>query len=148
MAFRLLLSMHNIFRWLVLLALLYGLYRAYVGWLGKKSWGESDRRAGMFLTISYDIEFLLGLILAFISPIVSSAFANLNAAMQVDELRFFAVEHMPLMFIALVFGHITTVSARKADDDALKHRRTALGFTLVLVLTILAIPWFRPLLRF
>jgi hypothetical protein len=98
----------------------------------------------MMLTIAYDVQFLLGLILAFISPIIESAFSNLNAAMQVNELRFFAVEHMPMMFLALIFGHVTSVLSRKADHDTLKHRYAALGFTLVAIITVAAIPWFRP----
>jgi hypothetical protein len=148
MVFRLMLIIHNIFRWVVVLALIWGLYRAYFGWLGKKSWADSDRRAGMMLTIAYDVQFLLGLILAFISPIIASAFSNLNAAMQVSELRFFAVEHMPMMFLALIFGHVTSVLSRKAGDDTLKHRYAALGYTLVAIITVAAMPWFRPLLRF
>jgi hypothetical protein len=146
MVFRWALGIHNIFRWVVVLALLWGLYRAYAGWLGKKPWSVLDRRAGMMLT--YDVQFLLGLILAFISPIIASAFSNLNAAMQVNELRFFAVEHMPMMFLALIFGHVTSALSRKAEDDTLKHRYAALGYTLVAIITIAAMPWFRPLLRF
>jgi MFS family permease len=142
------LSIHNIFRWVVVLALLWGLVRAYMGWLGKKTWTDSDRRAGMLLTIAYDVQFLLGLILAFISPIIASAFSNLSAAMQLIELRFFAVEHMPMMFLALIVGHVTSVLSRKAEDDTRKHRRAALGYTLVAIITVAAIPWFRPLLRF
>ena len=148
MVFRWLLSIHNIFRWVVILALLWGLYRAYSGWLGKKPWSALDRRAGMLLTIAYDIQFLLGLILAFISPIVASAFSNLNAAMQVKELRFFAVEHMPMMFLALIFGHVTSVVSRRAGSEMRKHRHAAIGFTLVAIITVAATPWFRPLLRF
>jgi hypothetical protein len=148
MVFRWILSIHNLFRWVVVLTLIWGLYRAYFGWLGKKPWADSDSRAGMMLTIAYDVQFLLGLILAFISPIIESAFSNLNAAMQVNELRFFAVEHMPMMFLALIFGHVTSVLSRKADHDTLKHRYAALGFTLVAIITVAAIPWFRPLLRF
>ena len=148
MVFRWALGIHNILRWVVVLVLLWGLYRAYAGWLGKKPYIVLDHRAGMILTIAYDIQFLLGLILAFISPIIASAFFNLNAAMQVNELRFFAVEHMPMMFLALIFGHVTSALSRKPDDDTLKHRYAALGYTLVAIITIAAIPWFRPLLRF
>jgi ABC-type transport system involved in cytochrome bd biosynthesis fused ATPase/permease subunit len=148
MFFRWLLSIHNIFRWFVVLALLWGLIRGYRGWLGKRAWTNLDRRAGMLLTIAYDVQFLLGLILAIISPIVAAAFSNLGAAMQVAELRFFAAEHMPLTLVALIVGHITSALSRKAPDDAIKHRRAVLGYTLVAVITIVAIPWFRPLLRF
>ncbi len=148
MFFRWLLVIHNVFRWVVLLALLWGLFRGYRGWRGKNPWVDTDRRVGMLLTISYDVQFLLGLILALISPVISAAFTNFGTAMQVSDYRFFAVEHMPMMLVALIIAHVTSVLARKAPDDALKHRRAALGYTLVLVITALAIPWFRPLLRF
>jgi chromate transport protein ChrA len=148
MFFRWMLSLHNLFRWVVVLALLWGLFRAYRGWLGKKAWIEADRRAGMLLTIGYDIQFLLGLILTFLSPIVATAFSNLGAAMQVDELRFFAVEHIPMMFLALVAGHVTSAISRNVQNDNSRHRRAALGFTVIAAITLLAIPWFRPLLRF
>jgi hypothetical protein len=132
----------------VVLALLWALYRSYRGWLGKKAWVPEDQRAGMLLTIAYDIQFLMGLILAGFSPSISVAFSNLGAAMQVNELRFFAVEHIPMMLIALIASHITSALSRKASDDALKHRRAAVGYTLVAVITAMAIPWFRPMLRF
>lgn len=148
MLFRWILIAHNLFRWVVVLLLVWGLYRSYTGWLRKKTWLKADRRAGLLLTIGYDLQFVLGLILAFISPIVASAFSNLNAAMQVRELRFFAVEHMPLMFLALIFGHVTSVLSRKAEEDVLMHRRAALGYTLVAIITLAAMPWFRPLFRF
>jgi len=148
MFFRWLLIIHNFFRWAVVFAILWGLFRGYRGWLAKRVWTAMDHRAGMLLTIAYDIQFLLGLILAFVSPLVSSALSNMGAAMQVAELRFITVEHIPMMFVALIIGHITSALSRKAPDDALKHRRAALGYTLVAVITIMAIPWFRPLLRF
>jgi len=148
MFFRWLLSIHSIFRWFVVLTLLWSLFRGYRGWQGKRAWTNLDRRAGMFLTMAYDVQFLFGLILAIISPIVAAAFSNLGAAMQVAELRFFAVEHMPLMLVALIVGHITSALSRKAPDDTIKHRRAALGYTLLALITIVAIPWFRPLLRF
>ena len=148
MFFRGLLVIHNFLRWVVIVALLWGLFRGYRGWLAKKAWTAIDRRAGMLLTIAYDIQLLSGLIVVFTSPLVAAAFSNLGAAMQVAELRFIAAEHIPMMFVALIVGHITSAYSRKAPDDARKHRRAALGYTLVAVLTIVAIPWFRPLLRF
>lgn len=148
MLFRWILIVHNIFRWAVIFALLWGLFRGYRGWLAKREWTAMDKRAGLLLTTSYDIQFLLGLILTFLSPLVAAAFSNLRAAMQVNELRFITVEHILMMFVALIIGHITSALSRKAPDDARKHRRAALGYTLVAVITIAAIPWFRPLLPF
>jgi hypothetical protein len=37
--------------------------------------------------------------------------------------------------------------ARKGADDAAKHRRAAIWFTLAALAIVIATPWFRPLFR-
>jgi hypothetical protein len=134
-------------RWVVLLTAAWALVRAWSGWLGKRAWTPADRRAGMFFGISLDLQFLLGLILAFISPILQAAYADLGSLALQDPFRFFLTEHMPVMIAAVVLAHVGTSAARKAADDTGKHRRAAIWFTLVALAIALAIPWFRPLLR-
>jgi hypothetical protein len=73
--------------------------------------------------------------------------ANMQAAMQSDELRRILVEHIPLMLLAVVFVHIGTLGARRAGDDRGRFRRSALWFTLTALVLLVAIPWWRPLLR-
>jgi len=141
------LVLHNLVRWVVLLTAAWALVRAWSGWLGKRAWTTTDRRAGMFFGISLDIQMLLGLILAFISPILQAAYADLGSLAMQDPFRFFLTGHMPLMIVAVVLAHIGTAAARKVADDTGKHRRAAIWFTLVALAIVLAIPWFRPLLR-
>ena len=147
MFYTVVLVLHNLVRWVVLLTAVWALVRAWSGWLGKRAWTTTDRRAGMFFGMSLDIQMLLGLILAFISPILQAAYADLGSLAMQDPFRFFLMEHMPLMIVAVVLAHIGTAAARKAADDAGKHRRAAIWFTLVALAIVLAIPWFRPLLR-
>lgn len=142
-----LLFVHNFIRWLVLLAALWALVRAYRGWFGKRSWVEMDRRAGLAFSISYDVQLLLGLLLAILSPLVRAALADFTSAIAVSEIRSILIEHIPLMVVALVIVHVTSASARKAPDDQGKHRRAAIGYTLATMAMLVAIPWWRPLLR-
>ena len=143
--YSIIIALHNIARWVVILAALYALFRAYRGWLRKRTWTESDRKAGLYFSVSYDIQFLLGLILTVVSPLVRALASNFQNAMTVDDLRLI-VEHIPLMLIALVIVHITSVLAKKSDSDAKKHRRAAIGYTVAFLVMILGIPWVRPLL--
>ena len=147
MFYTVVLVLHNLVRWVVLLTAAWALVRAWSGWLGKRAWTTTDRRAGMFFGISLDIQMLLGLTLAFISPILQAAYADLGSLAMQDPFRFFLTEHMPLMTVAVVLAHIGTAAVRKAADDKGKHRRAAIWFTLVALAIVLAIPWFRPLLR-
>ncbi len=142
-----LLSLHNLMRWVVLALALWALLRAWSGWLGRRAWTPADRQAGLLLSVGLDVQFLLGLILAFVSPLIQAALADLGAAMAVDELRFFIVEHAPLMLVAVILAHISSVAVRKAADDAARQRRAALWITLTVLALLVAIPWWRPLLR-
>lgn len=147
MLFRILLTTHNIVRWLVILAALYTLARAYAGWFGKRSWSKADDQAGLIFSITFDIQFLIGLIVALLSPNVQVAVANLGNAMQVPELRFIIFEHIPFIVIAVAIIHIVGARADKLERPVTKHRLVALGYTLAIALTLFAIPWGRPLLR-
>ncbi|MFN2147826.1 MAG: hypothetical protein ACK2T2_05495 [Anaerolineales bacterium] len=147
MVFRILITAHNLMRWAVLIAAAWALLRAYWGWLGRRLYTPVDKQSGLFFTIFLDLQVALGIILAVLSPYVQLAFANFGNAMKDAGLRFIVIEHIPIMLVAVVIGHLTSSWSKKAPEDAIKHRRAALGFTLVLALIIFAIPWWRPLLR-
>jgi hypothetical protein len=134
------------FRWLVLTALVLALIFALTGWAGKKEWTKRDKITGLVLTIFMDIQFLIGLILyAFVSPFTKAAFADFGAAMKNADLRFYAVEHILLMLIALVFVHIGKSKSKKLPEPWKKHRAAAIWFGLALVLILAGIPWDRAL---
>jgi hypothetical protein len=118
-----------------------------MGWLGKKDWGKADDQAGSIFSITYDVQFLVGLIVAILSPTVQVALANLGNAMQVPELRVIVLEHIPLMIVALAIIHIVQARAKKLESAVAKHRLVAIGYTVAVALTLVAIPWSRPLLR-
>lgn len=142
------LALHNITRWAVLIFGILVAARAWLGWLGRREWAPGDRRWGTFFSISLDIQFLLGLILYFfLSPITRAALSNFGAAMGSADLRFFAVEHLLFMVVAVVFGHVGTALSRRAENSTAKYRNAAIWFTLALLLILLGIPWGRPLLR-
>jgi uncharacterized membrane protein YozB (DUF420 family) len=141
------LAVHNILRWIIVILAVLALARAYLGWFGQRPWTERDRRIGVFFTSALDVQLLLGLILYFaLSPITRAAFQNFGAAMGNDVARFFAVEHILYMVLAIVLAHIGSASARRAANDVDKHRRMAIWFTLAVLALLLGIPWFRPIL--
>jgi hypothetical protein len=128
------LSIHNIFRWLVVAAALFALFQAYSGWLRKRAWQNLDRTAGIIYTSALDIQMLLGVVLMFLIGL--------------PNLGRFLMEHIIPMALALVFAHVGSSSAKKADVDADKHRKAALWFSAATLVMLLAVPWARPLFRF
>ncbi|MCE4563364.1 cytochrome b [Maribellus sp. CM-23] len=141
-----LLHAHNGFRWLVLLALVVSVVLAISGWLGKREWKKTDNLFNLILVIFTDLQFLVGLVLyAFVSPITKAAFQHFGAAMKNPDLRFYAVEHILLMVVALVLIHIGRSKSKKASSPEKKHRTAAIFYTLSLVLILAGIPWSRAL---
>lgn len=141
-----LLHTHNMFRWLVLIVLILAVVFALTGWIGKKEWTKKDKLTGLLLTIFMDIQFLVGIILyAFVSPITKAAFADFGAAMKNADLRFYAVEHLIMMVIALVLVHIGKAKSKKAPSPWKKHKISAIFYGIALLLILAAIPWERAL---
>ncbi len=136
------LTLHSIMRWVVLIAGIIAVVQAFRGWRKATFWTPGDERLGMIYTMSMDLQVLLGLVLFFIlSPITRAALSGMSSAMQNEVTRFFLVEHFPVMLVAVVIAHIGRARARKATDDAGKHRTEFIFYAISLVLVILAIPW-------
>lgn len=136
------LALHNLIRWLILIVGVFALARAYGGWLGRREWANVDRVAGMVFSSALDIQLLLGLWLyLFLSPLTTTAFENFGNAMKSSGLRFFAVEHLAMMVLAIVFGHLGSMLSKRAGEAVKKHRAAAIWFTLAFVAILAAIPW-------
>ena len=147
------LTIHNLLRWVVVIAGLVAVIRAIAGLTGSRTWKRADDRAGLIYTVAFDLQVLVGLILYFaLSPITTRALGDFAAAMANGLMRYFAVEHSLLMLVALALAHVGRSLARRAVDDRAKFRRAAIGFTLSFLVLLAAIPWpflepGRPLFR-
>lgn len=138
-----LLIIHSYLRWLVLLAGLFAVAKAVAGYGGKAAYGAADLRISRIFVGLLDLQFLLGLVLYFVSPVTRGAMKDMAAAMQEAHVRFFVAEHPAMMVLALVVAHAASVWARKSPTDRGKFQRSSLGFALALGLIVAGIPWFR-----
>lgn len=139
------LAVHNIVRWVVLFSGIIAAVLAFAGWFGKRDWTERDRKLGLAFTISIDIQLLLGLILyLFLSPITKAAMQGISDLMGDAGLRYFGLEHVFYMALAIVFAHLGSALPRRVQDPVAKHRRAATWFTLAVLLVLLGMPWMRP----
>jgi|SRR5215470_11254476 len=145
--------LHSWLRWAVLLTGLVAWFRAISGSTGRRPWTPQDELWGLLLTISVDLQLLIGLVLYFfLSPITRIGIRNFGAAMQINVARFFTVEHPAGMIVAIALVHVARVKVRNASDPARKHRSAMVLFGIALVLMIISIPWpglpvSRPLFR-
>ncbi|MBW6454920.1 MAG: hypothetical protein K0A98_03465 [Trueperaceae bacterium] len=140
-----LLHTHNLTRWIVLIAALVALVWALQGWLGRRPFEKRHRIANLVFVASLDVQLVLGVALYAVSPRVRAALSDMGAAMANHELRFFVVEHLSIMLVAVVLAHVGGALSRRAPDDRGKHGRALLWFGLSTLAVLFAIPWWRPL---
>jgi len=137
------LHLHSGFRYIVLLLLLVAIIRAWADWLGHKAYSEGNRKLNLFTLISAHTQLLIGIILYFVSPFVRFGSDTMKDA----TTRYWTVEHLTGMLIAIVLitiGHAR--SKRGATPDA-KHKSIAMFYTLALItITIIIILGKRGLL--
>jgi hypothetical protein len=142
------LAVHNIVRWVVLIAGILAALRALIGWFGKKEWTKQDRLFGIIFTSSVDVQLLFGILLYFVFSswgVQAILDKGMGFVMGEAQYRFFAIEHVFYMVLALVFAHLGSALPKKVEDAVSKHKRAAIWFSLAVLLILAGIPWSRPL---
>ena len=148
-----LLSLHSILRWAVILTALWAIGRAWAGMTGRRAWEPRDDTAGQWFVTSMDLQLLIGLILyGVLSPITAAAFADMAGAMKNPIWRFWTVEHIMLMVVAVALTHVGRSRSRRAVEARSRHKSALVFYVLSLLLVLAAIPWPwmrdpRPLVR-
>src|SRR5687767_2968774 len=107
-----LLHLHNVMRWVVLIFALVTLFRSFSGMTGRKAFTSGTRKTALFFMISCDIQLLLGLALYYLNgwyQMLSSG----GEVMKNPAQRFFAMEHLALMLIAIILVHIGYSASKK-----------------------------------
>jgi hypothetical protein len=136
-----LLHLHSVGRWLVLLLLLVAIFNSMVA--GSRPFIRSDARTGTILVIFADLMFLIGLSLWLFGDkgLKMIQHMGMSAAMKEPATRFYAIEHITLMLLAIILLHIGKAQGRKAISDKSKHVRTLVFYLLALLLIMISIPW-------
>ena len=104
---------------------------------GSYSFTAKDKKLGLFALIFTHIQFLMGLVLYFLSPKVVFS----GEAMKDSVLRFFLVEHISLMTLAVVLITIGYSKSKSTALDAKKFKSTFWFFVIGLLLILAGIPW-------
>lgn len=134
--------LHSILRWGVIVLGVLAVTRALAGRTGGRAWTAADATPGRLYTIALDVQMLIGLLLYFVfSQVLSVARADWGQAMGNATIRYWVVEHLSAMVIAIALAHVGTVRVRKAASDAARFGQAALFYGLSLTLVVIASPW-------
>lgn len=143
MIYSILLSLHNLNRWLVLLVGLWATWQVTRGWLGQQPWQPRHTTLLRSFTHIIDLQFLLGLALYLLPGALVQGSLQIGWASIMKErlLRFFTLEHPLQMLIAIVLAHSALALAQRINAEARRWRWTAILLIVTMLLILLAIPW-------
>jgi putative Ca2+/H+ antiporter (TMEM165/GDT1 family) len=132
---------HSGLRYVVLILLIFAIYNALTK-RKSNSYKNSDNSIYSYAMIFCHVQLLLGLILYFFGDKV-----QFNAStMSNSFLRFYAVEHISMMLIALVLITIGRIKSKKKTENNAKHSTIFTYYLIGLLLILISIPWpFRDL---
>jgi uncharacterized membrane protein len=141
-----LLSIHSLVRWLVLLTLIYAIYRACRGWLKNKEFTSFDNTVRHTTATVAHVQMTIGVILYIISPVVDYFLHNFKEAIHERQFRFFGMEHSIMMLTGIILISIGSSSAKRKTNDRAKFKTMAIYYIIALLIILSSIPWaFSPL---
>lgn len=132
---------HSLFRWLVLLSLLYSVYRSTRGVILKTPFGKTDDTMRHCTATIAHIQLIIGMILYFDSPIVRYFLARPETEDAAPDFSFFGIVHPFIMFTAVVLITIGSAVAKRKQLDHDKFRSLLTWCLVALLLIFMAIPW-------
>lgn len=124
---------HSGLRWIALILILLAIYNAFTA----KAFGKREKLINLFSMVSLHTQLLIGLILYFISPRVSFA----GEWMQDASFRFYGMEHLMGMIIAIALITIGYVKSKKGTGPQEIYKPIKLFYIIGLILIIASIPW-------
>ncbi len=126
---------HSVIRYFVLIFLLVVIVRSFMGWQQKSNYTALDDKFSLWLFIFTHTQLPIGLILYFASPVVIFSGASMKDAIA----RYWLVEHVTMMLIAIVLITVARITAKKMTEEVAKHKRMFIFNVLALIIILVAI---------
>jgi len=134
-----LLHLHSGLAYLVLLGLIVCIIYAMIGALSGRIFSEKDRKVVLIALILTHVQFLIALILYFVSPL---GFSNLSGETMGDSTaRLYALEHPLINLIAVILITVGYSRAKKLSESRSRFRSIYIFYGLGLILILSRIPW-------
>jgi Flp pilus assembly protein protease CpaA len=125
-----LLHLHNLLRWVIIILLLINIIRTFSG--------NKNMKFSLWLLISSHITLLIGLYQYFTGSMGVKLFSTYGSEVMKDSsLRFWAVEHILGMVIAISLITIGHISLKKQSAT----KKSGVLFLIALIIILAVVPW-------
>ncbi len=136
------LDLHSYWAYAVLGLLVIAILNAFAGLSSKRAFLPKDRQISMIALIFAHVQFVLGLVLIFVSPAMDAAKAQgMGAVMKDGHLRLLLIEHPLVNLIALTLITIGWSKHKRATDSTVKFKNIGYLYAIGLILLLSRIPY-------
>jgi hypothetical protein len=125
---------HSGLRWVALILLLLAIVNAFTS----KTYEKKHRLINLFAMVTLHTQLLIGLVQYFVT---SQKVQFIDGWMKNPLLRFYGMEHILLMIIAIVLVTIGHSKSKKGATPEEKFKPIKLWYVIGLVLILASIPW-------
>ena len=132
---------HSGWAYLALLILVITVVNSLIGMSSKKEFTLKDRKIALFALIAIHIQFLIGIILYFVSPNGLQMIKAVGMGGLSTESRLLALEHPLINIIAITLITIGWSKHKRLSNSESKFKTFAIFYGLGLVLILSRIPW-------
>ena len=126
-------SAHSGLRWVALALILWAIFNAFTS----KEFNKRAKLVNLFSMVSLHTQLILGLILYFISPKVNFS----EGWMKVPLFRFYGMEHLAGMLIAVVLITIGYSKSKRGSTSEEKFKPVIIFYIIGLIIILASIPW-------
>ncbi len=129
--------MHSALRWVILITLIFAVLKHFLGKKDGRNYSPLDKRMALIPLILAHIQLLVGLVLYFgkgYNKFVENTMTNAVS-------RFWAVEHIGGMILAVILITIGFSKAKKIADNKKRFSKIFVFYLIALILMLVSIPW-------
>ncbi|MGB0851010.1 MAG: hypothetical protein ACPGTP_07175 [Bacteroidia bacterium] len=135
-----LINAHSILRWAVLLFGVYAITKSARGLMKNQEYTPNHNMSATLFIASVHLQALLGLLL-YVARGWAGNFSKMGEIMGNTTARFWTVEHLFGMILAVVLIQVGRTKSKKATEAARKHKIAFIFFSIGMFLILAMIPW-------
>jgi hypothetical protein len=141
-----LITIHSIFRWLVIASLVVAIIVSAKGYFQHQFFSKKDDAIRHWIATIAHVQLIIGVLLYIKSPTIKYFWKNFNEAIKYADTVFFGLVHIGLMLLSVVLVTIGSALAKRKLADTQRYKTMLVWFSFSLFIILIAIPWpFSPL---
>jgi L-asparagine transporter-like permease len=136
-------QLHSILRWVILILLVLTIVKSFQGMRQNEAYSASDKKFALWTLIVAHLQLVIGLVQYFVGGkgLHNIQTHGMGDVMKSSVMRFYAVEHIFVMLIAIILITVGYSTAKRVQAPRKKNKKIFIFYLIALILILSRIPW-------